>query len=154
MEHQTISPEVTFPHHVADDAEFRKKVRKTTILLSIITVIELSIGLTIYTIHKGENPSHLLVLMFKGMVCILSLAKAYYIVSIFMHLGDEIRNMIMTIVVPLLLFIWFITAFIVDGNSYKNLRNKYDKHFEQSTMPGKYEKAEKKTDEELKPGKQ
>jgi hypothetical protein len=24
------------------------------------------------------------------------LAKAYYIVSVFMHLGDEIRNMIMT----------------------------------------------------------
>lgn len=44
--------------------------------------------------------------------------------------GDEIRNMIMTIVVPLLLFIWFIAAFIWDGNSYKNLRNTYDKHFQ------------------------
>ena len=61
--------------------------------------------------------------MFKGMVCILTLAKAYYIVSIFMHLGDEIRNMIMTIVVPLCLFIWFIIAFLWDGNSWKNLRN-------------------------------
>jgi cytochrome c oxidase subunit IV len=56
-------------------------------------------------------------------ICILSLAKAYYIVSIFMHLGDEIRNFIMTIVVPLCLFIWFITAFLWDGNSWKNLRN-------------------------------
>ena len=98
-------------------------------------MIELAIGLTIYTIHKGPDPSHLLVLMFKGMVCILTLAKAYYIVSVFMHLGDEIRNMIMTIVVPLMLFIWFIIAFIVDGNSYKNLRNKYDPHFKETTMP-------------------
>ena len=65
--------------------------------------------------------------MFKGMVCILTLAKAYYIVSVFMHLGDEIRNMIMTIVVPLLLFVWFIAAFLWDGNEYKNLRNRYDK---------------------------
>jgi cytochrome c oxidase subunit IV len=141
MEHQA-SAEVTFHPHHTDDATFKKKVRKTTILLSVITIIELGIGLSIYTIHKGENPSELLVLMFKGMVCILTLAKAYYIVSVFMHLGDEIRNMIMTIVVPLLLFIWFIAAFIWDGNSYKNLRNKYDKHFEERTMPAKHHKAD------------
>jgi cytochrome c oxidase subunit IV len=63
--------------------------------------------------------------MFKGAVIILSFAKAFYIVSIFMHLGDEIRNLIMTIVVPLLLFVWFIIAFLWDGNSWKNLRNTY-----------------------------
>lgn len=152
MEHQAVSSEITFQHHVSD-TEFKRRVRKTTILLSIITLIELGIGLTIYTIHKGENPSHLLVLMFKGMVCILTLAKAYYIVSVFMHLGDEIRNMIMTIVVPLMLFIWFIAAFIIDGNSYKNLRNAYDPHFKESTMPKEHHKTEKKP-EELKPGKQ
>lgn len=152
MEHQTMS-EVTFHHHVPD-AEFKRRVRKTTILLSIITVIELGIGLSIYTIHKGPDPNAFLVLVFKGIVCILTLAKAYYIVSVFMHLGDEIRNMIMTIVVPLLLFIWFITAFIVDGNSYKNLRNRYDPHFKESTMPkGHHHEAEKKT-EEPQPGKQ
>jgi hypothetical protein len=44
-----------------------------------------------------------------------------------MHLGDEIRNMIMTIVVPLLLFIWFIAAFLWDGNEYRVMRNRYDK---------------------------
>ncbi len=43
-----------------------------------------------------------------------------------MHLGDEVRNMIMTIVVPLCLFIWFIIAFLWDGNSWKNLRNRYN----------------------------
>jgi len=42
-----------------------------------------------------------------------------------MHLGDEIRNLIMTIVVPLLLFIWFIAAFLWDASSWKNLRNEY-----------------------------
>ena len=142
MEQQhTISPEVTF-HHEHSDAEFKKRVRKTTILLSVITMIELGIGLTIYTIHKGENPSHLLVLMFKGMVCILTLAKAYYIVSVFMHLGDEIRNMFMTIVVPLMLFAWFIGAFIYDGNSYKKLRNKFDQHFKETTMPATKHKAD------------
>lgn len=138
MAHQEnpVHSEMTFQHHHSD-AEFKKRVRKTTILLSVITVVELAIGLTIYSIHKGPDPSHLLVLMFKGMVCILTLAKAYYIVSVFMHLGDEIRNMIMSIVVPLLLFIWFIAAFLWDGNSYKNLRNTYDKHFEEKTSEQK-----------------
>ena len=132
MEHQSSSPEVSFQHQHSD-AEFKKRVRKTTILLSVITVIELGIGLAIYTMHKGDHPSALLILMFKGAVCILTLAKAYYIVSVFMHLGDEIRNMIMTIVVPLMLFIWFIAAFLWDGNSYKTLRNRYDKSFEERT---------------------
>jgi hypothetical protein len=146
MEHtSTISPEVSFEHHHSDE-EFKKRVRKTTILLSVITIIELAIGLSIYTIHKGANPNAMLVLMFKGVVCILTLAKAYYIVSVFMHLGDEIRNMIMTIVVPLMLFIWFIFAFIYEGNSYKNLRNNYDPHFRETTMPKKHgaEKHEEK----------
>jgi cytochrome c oxidase subunit IV len=138
-QHQNLtSPEMTFEHHHSDE-EFKRRIRKTTILLSVITVIELAIGLTIYTIHKGPNPNELLVLMFKGMVCILTLAKAYYIVSVFMHLGDEIRNMIMTIIVPLMLFIWFITAFLWDGNSYKNLRNDYDKHFKERTAVEKHQ---------------
>lgn len=153
MDPHAVSSEISIPHQHQSDADFRKKVRKTTILLSIITVIELAIGLLIYNIHKGPDPSHLLVLMFKGVVCILTLAKAYYIVSVFMHLGDEIRNMIMTIVVPLLLFIWFIIAFLMDGNSFKDLRNKFDPHFKETTMPKEHH-AEKKAPEEPKPGKQ
>jgi cytochrome c oxidase subunit 4 len=143
--HQSASSEITFEHHISD-AEFKRRVKKTTILLSIITVIELGIGLAIYNIHKGPDPSEFLVLVFKGVVCILTLAKAYYIVSVFMHLGDEIRNMIMTIVVPLLLFVWFIAAFIIDGNSYKNLRNNYDKHFKETTTPKEHHKAEPATE--------
>lgn len=153
MEHQSYSSEISIPHQHQSDAEFNAKVRKTTIILSVLTVIELAFGFGVYFIHKGPDPSHLLVLMLKGVVCILTLAKAYYIVSVFMHLGDEIRNMIMTIVVPLLLFIWFIAAFIIDGNSYKNLRNTYDPHFKETTMPKEHHKTEK-TPEEPKPGKQ
>jgi cytochrome c oxidase subunit IV len=136
MQHPAFE-EVSFHHHT-DDATFKKRVKRTTIILSVITIIELAIGLIIYNIHKGPNPSELLILMFKGAVCILTLAKAFYIVSVFMHLGDEIRNMIMTIVVPLLLFVWFIIAFVADGNSYKNLRNNYDPYFKETTMPKKH----------------
>jgi len=121
MSAQTTAVELT-PHHHGGDAQV-KKIWKTFWLLLFITLAELGIGLTIYTIHKGAHPNHTLVLMFKGLVCILTLAKAFYIVSIFMHLGDEVRNLIMTIIVPLMLFIWFIAAFLMDGNAWKNLRN-------------------------------
>jgi hypothetical protein len=106
-----------------DDRAQIKRIWKTFWILLVITIVELGIGLSIYTIHKGENPNETLVLMFKGLVCILTLAKAFYIVGVFMHLGDEIRNMIMTIIVPLLLFVWFIIAFLWDGNAWKNLKN-------------------------------
>ncbi len=120
MSATVTSPEVSFaPEHGSGT----KKIWRTFWLLSALTIVELGLGLIIYNIHKGESPNHTLVLAFKGMVCILTIAKAYYIVSIFMHLGDEIRNFIMTIVVPLMLFIWFVTAFLWDGNSWKNLRN-------------------------------
>jgi len=108
-------------HH--DDKAQIKRIWKTFWILLIITIVELGIGLAIYSIHKGESPNETLVLMFKGVVCILTLAKAFYIVGVFMHLGDEIRNMIMTIIVPLLLFVWFIIAFLWDGNAWKNLKN-------------------------------
>jgi len=146
MQHPAFE-EVSY-HHQTDDVEFKRRVRKTTILLSVITIIELAIGLTIYSLHKSDVNRDFLILAFKGVVCILTLAKAYYIVSVFMHLGDEIRNMIMTIVVPLMLFIWFIIAFIADGNSYKKLRNNYDLHFKETTMPKKHGHTETK---EVKP---
>ncbi|MBO9593839.1 MAG: cytochrome C oxidase subunit IV family protein [Niabella sp.] len=126
-------PEVSFAHHT-DDATFKHRVKKTTLILTLLTIAELALGFTIYALHKGE-PSHAALLLIKGVVCILTLAKAYYIVSVFMHLGDEIRNFIMTIVVPLLLFIWFIIAFLADGHSYKTMRNQYDRYFKESTTP-------------------
>lgn len=115
-----LAPEVTFaPEHGGGT----KRIWRTFWILAIVTIAELAFGLSIYTIHKGEHPSAVLVHFFKGAICILTLAKAYYITSVFMHLGDEIRNFIMTIVVPLLLFIWFITAFLWDGWAWGKLRN-------------------------------
>ena len=133
------STQVIEQHH--DGNAQVKRIWKTFWLLLFLTLAELGIGLTIYTIHKGANPNHTLVMMFKGLVCILTLAKAFYIVSIFMHLGDEIRNLIMTIIVPLMLFIWFIAAFLMDGNAWKNLRNTdagsrtYIEKTEKQTLP-------------------
>lgn len=122
MDHNNDYQEVTYHH---EPTEGTGRIWKTFWLLLIITVIELGLGLLMYAVSMPDW----IILFIKGVVVILSLAKAFYIVSIFMHLGDEIRNMIMTIVVPLLLFIWFIGAFLYDGNTYRNRRNRYDTYF-------------------------
>ena len=81
------------------------------------------------------------------------MAKAFYIVGYFMHLKHEVKNLIMTIVVPLLLFVWFITAFLSDGNSFKNLKNTYDPHKKELStqkVEKKEEVKETKTEEKKK----
>ncbi len=127
-EQHTVTADAS-AHH-GNPSDNVKRIWKTFWKLLIITIIELGLGLTIYALNLPDDLKRLLI---KGVIIILSLAKAYYIVSIFMHLGDEIKNLKMTIVIPLMLFLWFIFAFVYDGNSYKNLRNKYDKSFQERT---------------------
>lgn len=118
MSQHTISPEIT---HAPSHSEGTGRIWKTFWVLSFLTIIELALGYFLYL--KGENISQFAILGTKIVIGVLTLLKAYYIVSVFMHLGDEVRNMIMTITVPLVLFVWFIIAFLWDGNSWKNMRN-------------------------------
>jgi cytochrome c oxidase subunit IV len=118
MSSHSSSPEITFqPDHSGGTS----KIWRIFWVLSVLTIVELGLGYFLYA--KGADLSSMVVLSTKILIGVLTIAKAYYIVSVFMHLGDEIRNFIMTIIVPLSLFIWFIIAFLMDGNSWKNLRN-------------------------------
>jgi cytochrome c oxidase subunit IV len=126
-----------------------KEIWKVTIILSVLTVVELALGFWMMSMPLESS----LRLATKGAIVILMLAKAFYIVAYFMHLKHEIKNLIMTIVVPLALFIWFITAFLYDGNSFRHLRNTYDPHFkEQSTI--KVEKKEEGKESKEEPRKE
>jgi len=118
MSSHVSSPEIT---HAPEHASGTGRIWKTFWVLSALTVIELGLGYFLY--WKHGQLAYGFTLSTKLLIAALTLAKAYYIVSIFMHLGDEIRNMIMTIIVPLMLFAWFIAAFLWDGNSWKVLRN-------------------------------
>ena len=112
------NPEITFQ---PDHSGGTKKIWKIFWVLSVLTIVELALGYFLYA--KGTDIGYATVMATKITIGVLTIAKAYYIVSVFMHLGDEIRNFIMTIIVPLALFVWFIIAFLADGNSWKELRN-------------------------------
>lgn len=105
-----------------------KAIWRTFWILLGITCVELIVGMFIAPHY------HSMKLMFNILYIIFTGAKAFYIIAEFMHLRHEIKNMIMTIAVPALLFIWFIAAFLWDGNSYKNLRNNYDPHHKEMSV--------------------
>ena len=92
------------------------RLMKVTLLLSIITILEVGLGLTGY---KMGVPHWLTATLF----LVMTLFKAGYIVKVFMHLGDEVRNMIITVLIPLTLFIWFIIAFLADGGFWLHMNN-------------------------------
>lgn len=124
MEHTTAA-------HAEHHDSGTKEIWRTFWILLVLTIVELALG---FWMIGMENQG--LRRAIKGAIIILMLAKAFYIVGYFMHLKHEIKNLIMTIIVPLLLFVWFITAFLADGDSYRNLRNTYDPyHKEQSVTP-------------------
>ena len=98
-----------------------KAIWRTFWILLIITCIELVIGMFV-----APSFPHTTKVWFNILYIGLTGAKAFYIIAEFMHLKYEIKNLIMSIAVPALLFIWFIGAFLWDGNSFKQLRNTLD----------------------------
>ena len=103
-------------HKTAHGDSSTKTIWRTFWILLCITVVE--VGLAFLHLEFGFLPRVAL----NGVFVILTFIKAFYIVAEFMHLGHEIKNLIMTILLPLLLFVWFIIAFLYDGDSWKNLR--------------------------------
>jgi len=131
-QHSSGSAVLHTDHHVGGGT---KEIWRVTIILSVLTVVELFLGY--WMIGMPEGGLHYAI---KGSIIILMLAKAFYIVGYFMHLKHEIRNLIMTIVVPLFLFVWFIIAFLYEGNSYRNLKKNYNTYYNEKSA----QKAEPK----------
>lgn len=92
-------------------------------LLAVITLIEVGVSLFgkghIWEGAKG-NPW---VLYGAGFLIIaLSVYKAYFIIYEFMHLGGEVRGMAMSILLPVLLLVWGVIAFMQEGYEWGQSR--------------------------------
>ncbi len=92
-----------------------KKIWKVFWILLAVTLVEVFIGMQL----SHSMPKALLAFIFLG----LTLFKAGYIVAIFMHLGDEKKNFMITVLVPLVLFVWFIIAFLADGGFWLHMNS-------------------------------
>ena len=91
------------------DKEKVRKIWKIAGILGVVTAIEF---LMAFTMPRGM----LLYSIFIG----LTLVKAFYIVSEFMHLKYEVKTLIWSIMLPTIFVIWLIIALLAEGGSVFN----------------------------------
>ena len=90
-------------HHSEEaGAAIRKKIWFVTALLTLITAVEVGMGIIF---KRSETFSWT---MIKWSFIVLTLVKAAYIVLVFMRLGDERSNLKKTILTPYILFISYL----------------------------------------------
>ncbi|NMM50164.1 cytochrome C oxidase subunit IV family protein [Marinigracilibium pacificum] len=87
------------------------KILKVTLILAVITLIEVGAS---YVLGR----SWVLYSFFIG----LTLVKAFYIVSEFMHLKYEVKSLIWAIMLPLLFVIWLLVALRTESAEIFNVK--------------------------------
>ncbi|RMG87512.1 MAG: hypothetical protein D6714_02240 [Bacteroidetes bacterium] len=103
--------------------EAKKFVVKGLWILAIVTLAEVAISL----LSKGHLISGLekftvIHYIAGAVIAIFSLYKAYFIVYNFMHLGSEVRGLRWSVLLPCILLIWAIIAFLDEGNAWGKRR--------------------------------
>jgi caa(3)-type oxidase subunit IV len=89
-------------HSEEEGKKLRKKIYAVTALLTVITIVEVFMGVAFK--RNGTSTWEVIKLLFLG----LTVFKAAYIVLSFMHLGDERRNLKYVVLLPYALFILYL----------------------------------------------
>jgi cytochrome c oxidase subunit IV len=88
-----------------------KLIIKVAVILAIVTAIEFLVA---FTMESGPLRTSFFVLM--------TLVKAFYIVSEFMHLGHEVKGLIWTVVTPVIFIVWLVVALLMEGSAIYSVR--------------------------------
>lgn len=99
----------------------KSKAYRVISILAVITIFEVMFAL----VGKGHIGSmHFHPVLMGGVMIILSFVKAYLIIYEFMHMKYEVPGLVKTVLLPMLLLVWAIIAFMYEGDSFRNSRNK------------------------------
>lgn len=112
-------------HHDVNSAESKAqvaKIWKVTGILALITIVEVIGGLYLY--------QYVPKFVINGAFLLLTVYKSYFIVKVFMHLGDEVKWFRFIVLIPLILFVWFIIAFLYDGSAWLKINNENQARFD------------------------
>jgi len=93
-----------------DKAKIRR-IWMTALFLGVVTAIEFVFA---FTMDAGVLRTSI----FVG----LTLVKAFYIVSEFMHLKYEVKVLIWSIMIPTLFIVWLLLAMLIEGEAIFNVR--------------------------------
>ncbi len=92
----------------------RKKIVFVTVLLTVVTIVEVLLGVFI---KQGTD----LWPVVKWLFIAMTLVKAGYIVAVFMHLGDERKSLRYIILLPYALFILLLLYIVITESNYLNM---------------------------------
>ncbi len=107
-------------HSEEEGKVIRKKLYMVTVILTVITIVEIFMG--VYFKRNATFTWEAIKLTF----ILLTLVKAAYIVLIFMHLGEERKNLKYVILLPYALFILYLIFIgIYEGLSVQELNNTF-----------------------------
>lgn len=105
MERDDVIEYSLYNHHSEEEGKkIRKKIFVVTFWLSLITAVEVGIGI----FFSRSNVVGTWWEVIKWFYVALTVVKAAYIVMVFMHLGEERKNLKMMVLVPYLIFILYI----------------------------------------------
>ena len=103
-------------HSEQEGKKIRKKIIFVTVLLSVITLVEVAMG--IIWGKSTVDPEGLKWLSIKSTFIILTLLKAGYIVMVFMHLGDERKSLRNVILIPYAIFIVYLLFILLTESTF------------------------------------
>jgi len=86
------------------------KLMRVALILAVVTGGEFVVA---FSMESGPLRTSI----FIGM----TIVKAYYIVSEFMHLGYEVKVLIWSILIPMLFVVWLIIALLIEGHAMLQL---------------------------------
>ena len=107
---------------------YEKSVRQVYVglaILAVITLIEVGVSLfgkghLVEGVDKYRWVLYIVALIIIG----LSLYKAKFIIYEFMHMRYEVPGLARSVLLPVLLLVWAIIAFILEGNYWKHKRDR------------------------------
>lgn len=104
-------------HHSEEEGrKIRSKIWKVTGILTLLTTVEVLMGIYF---KRSESFSWTAI---KWTFIVLTLVKAAYIVLVFMHLGDERKNLKRVVIAPYVVFILYL-IFIAITEGFGHLGN-------------------------------
>jgi cytochrome c oxidase subunit IV len=89
-----------------------KELWKVFVILLVITLIEFIIAFTL----GSDTPAGKWLKI--SIFIILTFVKSFYIVGTFMHLKDEVKGLIWTVILPIVFVLWFIAALVFYEGGY------------------------------------
>jgi cytochrome c oxidase subunit IV len=92
-----------------------KLIWRTFWILLVVTILEIVAAVTL--------TGHIPMMILHTFYILMSGAKAFYIVSVFMHLKFEVKYLIITILLPMIFLMFALGVFLAEGTSWHHLKN-------------------------------